>query len=191
MTPQFIVSVTGGSTPTSITIAPGLRSTISDGAVITFYVNGTVNLSAGYAAGWNKAMTVATFTVAPKVGQLLSTGATAILQKCYSVIPTTTTTSLILNRSLDSAVANTDILGLGPTGEYNFGFHKNAIALVTRPLAQPRAGAGALSHVASYNGLSIRVTIAYDSTYQGHRVTVDLLAGVKTLDTNLGVVMLG
>ena len=190
MTPQLITSVTGGSTPTSLTISPGLRNNIADGAVITFYTTCAVNQSvspSGYALGYNK--DIIHTTIAPKVGQLVSFGVDGYK---YSAMSTpTTTTKLLLNRSLDAAIADAAVMGVGPTGEYCFGFHKNAIALVTRPLAQPRAGAGALSYVASYNGLSIRVTIAYDSQYQGHRVTVDLLAGVKTLDTNLGVVMLG
>jgi hypothetical protein len=60
---------------------------------------------------------------------------------------------------------------------------------VTRPLALPRAGTGVRSAVASYNGLSIRATMGYNMTKQATQVTLDLLAGVKTLDTNLGAVM--
>jgi hypothetical protein len=77
-----------------------------------------------------------------------------------------------------------------PAGDYNFAFHRNALALVTRPLAAPAAGTGALSFVASYNGLSMRVTITYDGTKQGHLVTCDLLCGIKTLDRRLGCVLL-
>ncbi|KKM98411.1 hypothetical protein LCGC14_1158160, partial [marine sediment metagenome] len=64
-------------------------------------------------------------------------------------------------------------------------------ALVTRPLAAPAAGTGALSFVANFNGLSMRIVITYDGTKQGHLVTCDLLCGVKVLDTRLGAVMLG
>ena len=190
MTPQRVTGSTGGATPTAIAITPGLASAVLTGAAITMYTTGTVNQSGGsggYAAGWNKDIVHASVT--PKVGQLVSFGSDGY---AYSAMSTpNATTALMLNRSLDATIAHAAVVGVGPTGEYCFGFHKNAIALVTRPLAMPRAGAGALSYVASYNGLSIRVTISYDSTYQGHRVTVDLLAGVKTLDTSLGVVMLG
>ena len=190
MTPQLITASTGGATPSDITISPGLRSAVLTAAAITMYTTGTVNQGAsptGYAVGWNKDIVHATIT--PKVGQLVSFGVDGYK---YSAMSTpNATTALLLNRSLDAAIAHSAAMGVGPTGEYCFGFHRNAIALVTRPLAMPRAGAGAMSYVASYNGLSVRVTIAYDSQYQGHRVTVDLLAGVKTLDTNLGVVVLG
>jgi len=189
MTPQLITSVTGGSTPTSITITPGLRHDIADGAIITFYTNGVINQAVsptGYALGWNKNIVHTGPAVAPKTGQLISMGVDGYK---YAAMSTPTTTQTLLNRSLDAAVANAAVMGIGPAGEYCFGFHRNAMALVVRPLAAPRAGTGALSYVANYNGLSVRVTITYDGNAQGHLVTVDLLAGVKTLDTNLGVIM--
>ena len=189
MTPQLITASTGGATPSDITITPGLRSAVLTSAAITMYTPGAVNQGAsptGYAAGYNKSIVVNGFAVAPKVGQLTSFGTAAYR---FSQMSTPTTTAMLLNRSLDAAIAHAAVAGIGPAGEYCFGFHKNAIALVTRPLATPRAGTGALSYVANYNGLSIRVTITYNGLSQGHLVTVDMLAGVKTLDTNLGVVM--
>ena len=102
---------------------------------------------------------------------------------------TPTTTEILPNTPLDAAIADDAVVGIGPAGEYCFGFHRNAVALVVRPLAEPRSGTGALSYVANFNGLSIRVVITYDGDKQGHLVTVDMLAGVKTLDTRLGVVM--
>jgi len=184
MIPHRVTASTGGATPTDMTVTPALASAVLTSAAVTIYTPGTVN--GVHAIGWNKDVVHASVT--PKVGQLVSFGSDGYK---YSAMSTpNATTALLLNRSLDVALTNGEVLGVGPTGEYCFGFHKNAIALVTRPLAMPRAGAGALSYVASYNGLSVRVTISYDSTYQGHRVTVDLLAGVKTLDTNLGCVML-
>lgn len=186
MTPQMVTATTGGATPSDMTITPGLRSAVLTSAAITIYTPGAVNFGAGYLAGWNKPLVVNGFAVAPKVGQLTSFGVTAAR---YSQMSTPTTTAMLLNRSLDVGVAHTNVVGIGPKGEYCFGFHKNAIALVTRPLAAPKAGTGALSYVANYKGLSVRVTITYNGTKQGHLVTVDLLAGVKTLDTNLGVVM--
>lgn len=186
MTPQMITGTTGGATPTAIAISPGLKSAVLDDAVITVYTAGAVDLTAGYASGWEKEMVIDGFTVAPKTGQLMSIGTAA---DRYSLLSTPTTTSMLPNRPLDAAAADDAVVGLGPAGEYCFGFHRNAVALVTRPLAQPRSGTGALSAVANYNGLSIRVTITYEGRKQGHLVTVDMLAGVKTLDTRLGVVM--
>ena len=186
MIPHMVTASTGGATPSDMTITPALKSAVLTSAAITIYTPGAVNFVAGYAGGWNKPLVINGFTVAPKVGQLTSFGVTAAR---YSQMSTPTTTAMLLNRSLDVGVAHTNVVGIGPAGEYCFGFHKNAIALVTRPLVAPKAGTGALSYVANYNGLSIRVTITYNGEKQGHLVTVDLLAGVKTLDTNLGVVM--
>lgn len=186
MVPQMITATVGGATPTQLTVSPGLKSAVLDDAVITVYTAGAIDESADYASGYEKALTVDGFTVAPKTGQLVSIGTAA---DRYSALSTPTTTEILPNRPLDAAAVDDAVVGIGPKGEYCFGFHRNAVALVTRPLAQPRAGAGALSAVANYNGLSIRVTITYEGRKQGHLVTVDMLAGVKTLDTKLGVVM--
>jgi hypothetical protein len=154
-------------------------------AVITIYPTTTVNnRSSGYAANYVKDVAVDALGSAPAVGQLVSAGSAyyGLLQS-----PTTpSTTALTLNRGLDAAIADGDTLGIGPNGQYSFAGHRNAIALVSRPLAMPRAGTGALSYVGNFNGLSIRVTITYDGKAQGHRVVIDLLCGVKTLDTRLG-----
>jgi len=186
MVPQMITATAGGATPVQITVSPGLKSAVLNDAVITVYTAGDVDFGAGYDAGYAKDVATSLFTVAPKVGQLMSFGVTA---PRYGLLSTPTTTAMLPNTPLDLAVANGDVVGVGPAGEYCFGFHKNAIALVVRPLAQPRAGTGALSYVANFNGLSVRVTITYEGRNQGHLVTIDVLAGVKTLDTSLGVVM--
>jgi hypothetical protein len=77
-----------------------------------------------------------------------------------------------------------------PGGSYNWLFHRNALALVTRPLALPMPGTGVRAGIANYNNLSMRITMTYDSDLQGTKVTVDTLMGVKVLDHNLGAVML-
>lgn len=191
MTPQLVISTVGGATPTSITIAPGLAHAVSDNAVVTSYTPGAINYSSGYAAGYSKAIAVDAFTVAAKQGQMLSTGATAALLNRYSAINTPTTTSIQLNHSLKAAVADDAVVGVGPAGDYGWGFHRNAVALVSRPLAMPAVGTGARAFTATYNNISMRVTITYDGLKQGHLVTCDMLLGSKTLDTNLGFCMFG
>ncbi len=189
MTPLQITGSTGGATPTAIAIAsPGLRNAVANDAVVTIYTPGAINLSAGYAAGWIKPMVIDGFTVAPKSGQLISIGTGTNL---YGAINTPTTTELEISHPLVATAANDAALCIGPAGDYGFAFHRNAIALVTRPLAQPRPGAGALSYVANYNGLSCRVTITYNGQSQGHLVTIDFLAGVAVLDTSYGCVVFG
>ena len=189
LTPQQVVAADAGPT-TTITISPGLKSNVADNAVITEFSTGAVNFAGNYAQGYCKEIVI-DGGVTPAVGQLTSFGA---LANYYSQIKTPTApsaTGMELNRCLDVGVNDNDVVGLGPNGNYNFAFHRDALTLVSRPLATPMPGTGAMSSVANFNGLSVRVTITYDGNQQGHLVTVDLLCGVKTLDTNLGAVMLG
>ena len=185
MTPQRITGSgnnTGGDL-IQITVSPGLRYATEDDEVVTIYTPGSINLGGGYASGWAKPLVTNNFSVAPKSGQLVSFGTAADV---YGAVGTPTTTSLSVNRSLDALLNDTANVNIGPAGSYNFAFHRDAVALVSRPLAKPQ---GVSSAVVNYNGLSIRATITYEGRAQGHLVTLDLLTGVKTLDTNLGAVM--
>lgn len=194
MTPQRIISSVGGATPTSVTFWPGLKYDVVDNAVITRYVPGAVNLTAGYAAGYAKEIVVDTFTVAPRVGQFItigtSTSSDQAVNPIYTIIGVTGTTGITLDRPLSVAIADNDTINIGPAGHYNFAFHRNALALVVRPLALPQSGTGARAANVNHNGLGIRVVITYDGKAQGHRVTLDMLCGIAQLDMNLGAVLL-
>jgi hypothetical protein len=185
MTPQRITSCT----TTALVISPGLRNAVANDAVVTFYTPGTVNLSAGYAAGFIDPIVTGTFSVAPQKGQLVSFGTGTSV---YGAIGTPTTTSLKVDRPLAVALTNSEIVGVGPAGNYGFAFTKDALALVSRPLALSPAGAGATSYVASYNGLSVRVSFQQDLLKSGGGmiVKVDTLYGVKALNTDAGCVIL-
>jgi hypothetical protein len=193
-TPQRVEATTGGVTPTDITIFPGLVNAVIDDAVVTVYQHALIDDVAGIAAGFAKELTIDTVTAVPKVGQLMSFGSGAGRLENFALVLSDagpTLTKVLANRPPAATLANDSVVGLGPSGNYNFAFHKNSLALVTRPLAAPQSGTGALSFVASFNGLSMRVTITYDGKAQGHRVTADMLAGVKVLDRRLGCVVLG
>lgn len=71
-----------------------------------------------------------------------------------------------------------------PTTTYNLAFHKNAFALVTRPLQTPIVP-GVYSTVRSDYGIGLRCTISWNASKLAHQCTVDVLYGVKTLDANL------
>ncbi len=134
-------------------------------------------------------------TGVPKVGQLVSfnNGAT-VLDAEYCIITVEdvgTEYAITLDRPLEAALANNYTVGYGPGGEYNFAFRRDALALVSRPLALPKVGAGAMAGVASYNNLAMRVVITYQGMGQGHLVTLDMLCGVKVLDPDQGAVILG
>lgn len=62
-------------------------------------------------------------------------------------------------------------------------FHKNAFALVTRPLALPMGAANAST--VNYDGFGLRVVIGYDMDKKTDTVSIDMLCGVKTLDAKL------
>jgi hypothetical protein len=186
--PYRVVSTAGGSTPTTINIAaPGLIAAGVDDAPITVFDPGTVD--GAFAAGYSKYIAFDDFTLDPQVGQVVSFGLSAT-SAVYTIVEVAGAT-VLLDRPLEAALSNDDAMNPGPAGEYNFAFHRNALALVVRPLVAPMSGAGALSSVINHNGLSIRATIAYDHMKQGHVVTLDMLCGVKVLDVALGAVLLG
>ena len=198
MRPRRIISSVGGATPVEITLEPtgGIDFAILDGAVVTLYDPGMINESAtpDYPLAWARDLVIDAFTLPLSVGQMVTIGggATAALAPRYGVLSGVTTVLMMLDRPLADALAVDDaaVCG-GPVGNYNFGFIRNAIALVTRPLATPAQGAGALSYVAKYNDLAMRVTITYQGVSQGHLCTIDMLCGIKTLNTDMGVVMFG
>lgn len=68
-------------------------------------------------------------------------------------------------------------------------FHKNAFALVTRPLALPSGAATAAT--VSYDGFGLRVVYGYDITKKTDTVSIDMLCGVKTLNKDLASVLSG
>jgi hypothetical protein len=186
-TPQLVTAHVGAVT-TSITISPGLRSAVADDAVVVQVLPAAVNNVPGYPADHTKEIVIDGITVAPSPMQLASFGTNGIT---YGLNGAPLTTSILLNRALEAAVANDDVVGLGPSGEFNLGFHRNAIGLISRPLALPDQATGVRGAVADLNGIGVRVVITYDGVAQGHRVTVDLLAGVKTLDADMGTLVLG
>lgn len=188
-TPVRVVSTTGGATPTAIVITPGLKTAALDNAVVTLYRPAAVNNAAGYAVGWVKPLVMDGVTNPPQVGQLVSLSATG---EVYGIIEVLAGgTQILLDRPLETAVVDNQALFLGPNGSYNWAFHRNSVALVTRPLALPMQGTGARAGIANFNNLSMRVVMTYNGTLQGTLVTLDTLLGVKVLDKNLGAVMLG
>lgn len=66
-------------------------------------------------------------------------------------------------------------------------FHKNAFALVTRPLELPQGAAQAA--IMNYDGFGLRVVYGYDMTKKTDTISIDMLCGVKTLDENLAAII--
>ena len=74
---------------------------------------------------------------------------------------------------------------IGDAGDYtpSIAFHKNAMALVTRPLALPQGAAKAA--IVNYDGFGLRVVYGYDMNTKKDTVSIDMICGVKLLDQKL------
>lgn len=194
-TPLQVASTVGAGTPTSITTVQGIKRAVADDAVVTLTDPAAVNNAAGYAGptgtsiGWSKEIIYDGVTFDPQAGQGLTFGTSTVI---YGIIAVDTTAkTILLDRPLEATIADDATINLLPPGSYNFAFHRNALALVTRPLALPMPGTGARAGVGNYNDLSMRVVMSYDAHNQGTLVTVDTLIGVKVLDQKLGAVVFG
>lgn len=189
--PYRVASTTGGSTPTAITIpSPGLRKAVADDAVVQVVAPGAVNNSAGYAAGYAKTIAYdGTSSVVPSPGQIVSFGLSSS-SAIYTIVQATSTT-ITLDRPLEASLADDAVVNFGPAGEYNFAFTKNAMSLIVRPLADVPEGLGTRTSIVNSDGYSMRASISHDSIKQGIRVTLDMLCGVKVMETTLGVPILG
>ena len=71
----------------------------------------------------------------------------------------------------------------------NLFFHRNAIALVTRPLPPAPDGAGVAQKVMQEDGIGLRVTISYNPDHLGVQATIDVLYGFAELRDSFGVVV--
>lgn len=190
------------SSATTMVLDQGIISDIADDQLVRYYTLGAVDIdgdsATAYPAGYEKAINVAAGGVIPTVGQFVgfTTSGNVLYSGEYAIIDVeagagTGDYYITLDRPLDVALASTngDKICYGPRGQYNFAFDRNALALVVRPLAIPQEGTGAKAGVASYNDLSMRITITYEGRGQGHLVTCDLLCGVKVLDVDRGAMM--
>ncbi len=193
--------VTGSGTTTAITLNEPNKYATAAAAPLTVYK--ACQSSAAYAAGYVEELVLTGFGSAPpQIGQLVAFG-TGAGRATYTVIesyqsdasgnPSTTGTyqAIYVDRPLDNAINANDLCYPGPAGALNMAFHRNAIALVTRPLAIPNNAMGVLSHVGVYNDIAMRVSMQYSIQSGGTVVNLDILAGVAILDTNLCVVLQG
>ncbi len=188
--PTYVVSHIDA---TSITLNEALKYATLDNAPVYRYKSCAAN--ATYQAGYSKAVVVKSYTggKAPQVGQLLAFG-TGASRRTYTVIESEdagATCSLYLDRPLEVTVTADDPVFPGPTGSMNLAFHRDALALVTRPLALPDTRMGVMAAVVPLNGIGMRVLMQYDINAGGTVVNCDILAGVAVLDSGLLVPVLG
>ena len=191
--PTFVTATTNGTgNTTAVTLNEALKYATGALAVATVYKACTVNLIGGYAAGWSQEVLVDNFVVAPAVGQLIAfNGGT---RHTYTIIESYASggsQALILDRPLDYSLADDDKAFPGPAGSFNWAFHRDAVALVSRPLALPNQSMGVMADVAVHNNVAMRVTMQYSIQSGGTIVNLDILGGVALLDVNLCVPLLG
>jgi len=185
--PTYLTATTG---TTSITLNEALKYDVADAAVIKHYLH-VENEATERAAGYKKTMTF-THNAGKnlQVGQLLSFGTTS--RHTYTIIEvsatTSTTTTVLLDRPLEATVASGADAYPGPAGAMCPVMDSNAIAFVSRPMREKNKGA--ISAVANYEGIGIRVSMQDELASSGTRVVVDLLAGVSVLNEDLCCVML-
>jgi len=151
----------------------------------TVAANAVVNLLAGYAVGARdlsfdaiaSALKVGDVLVMPDGNSHVVTVAGALATGAQNV-----TVSPALRTALaDNAICT--IRNPGAATEESLAFHRNAFALVTRPLAPPM-GAARVETV-NWNGISLRVVYDYDRNLKSDVISIDCLWGVKTLTPEL------
>jgi hypothetical protein len=179
---------------TSITLNEALKYATEDNAVIKRYQSCAAN--ATYQAGYSKGVVVKSYTggKAPQVGQLVAFDADGSHRHTYTVIESEdagSTCTLYLDRPLTTTVTENDAVFPGPYGSLNLAFHRDALALVTRPLALPDSRMGVMAAVVPHNGIGMRVLMQYDINAGGTVVNCDILAGVAVLQSALCVPVLG
>lgn len=195
--PTFITAhAETSSATTSITLNETNAYATQAGAVGVRYKSCTVDNSAGYAAGYSGTIALDGWDSGfpPQVGQMMAFG-TGGSRATYTVIESYAGAGsdqlVLLDRPLDNAITNNQAAFPGPYGSFNWAFHREAVALVSRPLALPNGRMGVMSDVAVHNDISMRVTMQYNISMGGTVVNLDLLAGVAVLDTRLCVPLLG
>lgn len=103
----------------------------------------------------------------------------------YTVTEDLTLTSgggtLKVDQNLPADIEETDAKVISKA--HALGFHRNGIALVTRQLELPMGASKA--HIASANGLAVRVVMDYDSTSKTDSISFDIIYGIKELNTSL------
>ena len=75
------------------------------------------------------------------------------------------------------------------TKHHSLAFHRNAIAMVTRPLELPMGNKNAA--IVQHNGLGIRVVFDYDTNTKTDFVSLDILYGIKLLYPELACNLVG
>lgn len=95
--------------------------------------------------------------------------------------------SVKLDQPLVADANNADVTIIN--APHSVAFHRNGLAMVTRPLALPMGAPKA--GYASADGLGVRVVFDYDSQTKKDKVSFDIIYGIKALDDKMIVDLKG
>lgn len=129
-----------------------------------------------------------TLTGAYTSGTILTIGSGASAVKAVVKSARTDNNEMTITVHNPISISTGDAISVTAASVENLVFHENAFAFVTRPLATP---AGTESYTTNYNGISLRVTRAYDITTKQEIISMDVLYGYKTMYPELAVRVLG
>jgi hypothetical protein len=133
------------------------------------------SIAAGTSGGTWKAGTV--FTIADDTTQYVVTK--------DATNTTTTLAKLEFYPALKVTASGKAVTIHAASTENSLAFHKNAFALVSRPLALPMGAKFAA--IESFEGFGVRVVYDYDITKKKDIMSFDILVGTKTLTPELAV----
>ncbi len=173
---------------TDLTLDRGLLAAANSGASVTSLpaLDIKANLDSGYTDFIEFDHTSGSSTF-PAVGQMLCIG-----DANYTVIARETD-AYMLDRPLEAAATADDAVYVAGSVATGLAFVPEAIGFISRPLVTMPAGLGAMQSVVSdpESGLSVRMSVAYDSHAQGLHVTLDVLYGLVIFDSTAGVAIYG
>ncbi len=98
--------------------------------------------------------------------------------------------TITVSPGLQAAVVDNQALTVIASHAVNLAFHKQALALVSRPMRVPTAP-GANVSVVNFGGIGLRASVWYEPKDVRTYVRMDGLFGVKTLDARKGFRVLG
>lgn len=195
--PTYVTARTFSTNTTALTLNEANKYATLAGATVRAHKSCAVkDDNAEYKAGWSEGIKLDGWTAskAPQVGQLIAFD-NGNGRHTYTIIESELVASGVqmvhLDRPLDKDIANDDLAFPGPYGAFNWAFHRDSVALVTRPLAVPASQLGVYSAVQVYKDVAMRITMQYDINAGGTVVNCDILGGVAVLDDRLCVPMLG
>jgi hypothetical protein len=195
--PTYVTARTFSTDTTAVTLNEANKySTLAAATIRAYKTCAVKDDNAEYKAGWSEGIKLDGWTAmkAPQVGQLIAFD-NGSGRHTYTIIESELASTGVqmvhLDRPLDKDLANDDLAFPGPYGSFNWAFHRDAVALVTRPLARPEQQLGVYSAVAVYNNVAMRITMQYSIQAGGTIVNCDILGGVAVLDSRLCVPLLG